>query len=335
MRTVGYGKYRITGKGLTLDFDAPALADNGRITSAQLESIVGVNDGTYYASADNPAVDLALVGMDEYTFTDIHVPDTSQFLVNGAPNCYQGKAIDGAYIVHKFVGPLSAQQYQNTGEFALTGKHYATAANVDLMFPETFLTITSHDGPVDDQFGLDSFTPDSSAMQYIGSLGLTSTHGTPMVPIAGGSTVDLIHPYVSRPCDVTTSITFVEGMQLGGGVGTSPGNASIRVKTRLFLENISTGAGAVSPFAHRSPVLDQRALDVVATVAQTGMDAYPARYNSFGEILGNIWNGIKSVATPLLNVGKFIPGVGSFANMGLAGISGIDAIRSALGAGGH
>jgi len=318
MRSIGYGKYRLTGKGLTIELDAPDLSNQGRITSGQLESIVNVNDGTYYGSQTTETVGQELAGANDYQYTLARVPLTSQFLVNGAPSCYQGQAKEGAYVVHKFVGPLSAQQYQNTGEFLITGQHYAAATGVsDLMFPETFLAIDSSDGPVTDSTVNDYFIPAQSATQFAGNLGLSS----PAIPVLEYISAQQAHPFVSRPCDMTTSVTFIENVAVAAG---------IRVKSRVYMEAISTGAGAISPFAHKSPLLDQRALDVVATVAQQGQDAYPARYNSFGEILGKIWEGMKTVATPVLNVAKFIPGAGAFANMGLAGINSIDAVRNAI-----
>jgi len=316
-RTLGYGKYRMTGKGHTLELDAPDLSNQGRITSGQLESIVSVNDGTFYGRAEVGNIG-PLQGEAPYQATSVRVPNTSRFLVNGAPSCYQGSAKEGAYIVLKFVGPLSAQQYQNTGEFAALLDVYPNGATaVNLVMPETFITLTVSDGPVDVSVNPNAgFTVESSGQALYNAWITTGTSNTVQVPFAGGLALNQVSPFVSRPCDMTTSVTFIENIAVA---------ASLRVKSRLFLENISTGAGAISPFAHRSPLLDNRALDCVATAAQQGMDAYPSRYNSFGDIMGKIWQGIKTVATPLLGLASKMPGIGGLiGNIGQTVIGGID-----------
>jgi len=264
----------------------------------------------------------------QYEYCYFRVPDTSQFLVNGAPNCYQGLAREGAYIPLKYVGALSAQQYRVAGRQQVVAYHYpAVAGKQDMVVAESMLFIRGNDGPIDDEtVNPQNFVSGDNMESIALALG---NDAASIIPVMGGTTSGVPasagHPFVSTPTDMATSITFIENISV---------SSTLRVKTRLYLECISNGNGAISPFAHRSPLLDQRALDCVAVVSQTGQDAYPARFNSFGEILGNIWEGLKNVATPVLNIAKFIPGAGAFANMGLAGMNVADSLKNAI-MGGH
>jgi len=317
LKTVGYGKVRVSGSGRNFELDAPDIANQGRVTVGQVEAVMEIITSDAYAGQS--ATPGALQTQDSVQYCALRLPNSSRFLVNGCPNAYQSEAKNGAYVPRKFTGALAAQQYKITGGGGaiqsnpdLTGTWYIT--------PDTFMAVYYSDGPVTESEGAVSgrFLDDSSLYgAFTGTTGITTSLKT-----ANGWLATHVHPAVTMPTDMLTPVIFFEGLTVGTSTQTG---ASVRVKSRDYLECISTGAGAISPFVHRSPVLDQRAIDVVCTIGQMGADAYPSSYNDFGDMLRAIWNGVKTVATPLLGVTSAIPGIGGVVSkLGLGALSALD-----------
>jgi hypothetical protein len=103
---------------------------------------------------------------------------------------------------------------------------------------------------------------------------------------------------------LTTQSVMNWGVHYYAGIDS---RASIQFKTVHGLEMVPTPSGGMSPFAATSPMLDQVALDAVVQFGQSMPSSYPAKDNDFGGFLKGLWNGIKKVARPILDVVGMIP----------------------------
>jgi len=313
--TVGYSEYRIIGKGHTFELNASAIANQGRVISGQFNGIAAQSAVTAAMTANTVATTPVALGKASVAVieeTSIRVPATPQFLVMNCPNVYQEEAKQGAYVVVKFTAPLKGFQFAQCREPDFTanvGNETEDGTTASTFYPSTALTITATDLPGTDPSTNDVvFTDDSS---WNGRY--TATTGGFTYPVSG----PFWHPYISRPDGVMTSVTFFQGLIVGDG--TTPG-ATVRVKTRLNLECQTFGGPAVGPFIHPSPIYDDVAITQVAKISQCAPDAYPASYNGFGDVFGSVWNWMKKLGKPVLTGMSMIPGVGSLAQAGLAGM---------------
>lgn len=117
---------------------------------------------------------------------------------------------------------------------------------------------------------------------------------------------------------------FTTGFMLYEGLAP---DASVVLKTRTAVEvSPSSNSGVLQCFVRQNPMLDMKALETVAKVAQTAAGAYPANYNDLGKLLGEIWGAVSGVAKPALGWAKNsgIPIVGDVAGV-------LDSVLGALG----
>lgn len=317
--SLGYSKHRIIGHGKTLELNASAINNEGRIVSGQftgeLQSASGFVYGGPLASGN-----LNLQPSDFVKSYQYRLPAEPESLVVACPKAYEEQAVSGAYVVHRFDGPLSGYPFAETGGFNYEGfsaPSGGTPANV----PDSYMTVLYSDSALDPN--IQSPGKFATGSQF----GAGTTLTTPAIGVAATQ----IHPYVSAPSPLLTSTTYFLGLVVGSA--SVPG-ASVRIKSRLYLECLSAGAPAIGPFIHPSPIFDQQAINSVVIAGQMGPDAYPASYNSFSTVMQSVWNGIKSVARPVLKVAGLIPGVGSIANAISLGIDTGEALETALKGGG-
>jgi len=314
--TIGYSEYRIIGKGHTFELNAGAIVNQGRVISGQFNGIAGRNFLSLASTGTLVATTPAALGRSDVAgvkLTNIRVPATPQFLVMNCPNVYQEEAKEGAYVVVKFTAPLKGFQFSQCNEpsYSITlGNESEDAVTGSTYYPYTALTVTATDNPIaDPETSEGQFEPGSSwAGRYTAS-------DPPYIPFGGV----YWHPYVSDPDGVMTTCTFFEGLVIGNTDGTMPG-ATVRVKTRLNLECQTFGGPAVGPFIHPSPVYDDKSITAVAKIGQCAPDAYPASYNGLGDVLGSVWNWMKKLGKPILTGMSVVPGIGTLANAGLAGM---------------
>jgi hypothetical protein len=315
--TIGYSEYRIIGKGHTFELNAGSIVNQGRVISGQFNGIAGRNflslSATGLAVATTPPA-LGRSDVAGVKLTNIRVPATPQFLVMNCPNVYQEEAKEGAYVVVKFTAPLKGFQFSQCNEpsYSLAyGNESQDASGTGVTYyPYTAMTITATDSP-----GSDPETDEGVFEPGSNWAGRYTASDPPYVPFGGV----YWHPYVSDPDGVMTTCTFFEGLVIGNTDGTMPG-ATVRVKTRLNLECQTFGGPAVGPFIHPSPIYDDLAITAVAKIGQCAPDAYPASYNGLGDVLGSVWNWMKKLGKPVLTGMSVIPGIGSLANAGLAGM---------------
>lgn len=299
-QSIGYAKARIVGKGLTYELNSSDLNNQGRVISGQIE--VNAEDEDISTLLPSGDAHTTLNGGAVAKIHTIALPDTPEYLVAACPRVYQEEAKKGAYVIHKFDSPLTGYQFQKTGS-AGSIRHAAEAGTHSATFnAETGMEIIYTDSNVID-FSLDGtkFTTDSNSVSAFG-------------PSANDDYINEgIHPWVSDLNGVMTSVTFFLGMPAGNTQTPSVGGApTIRVKTRLFMECLANAGAGIAPFAHPSPIRDMVAIDRVVAVMQLYDDAYPACYNGFGDIMGEIWSCLKQVGSGILGgapvIGKAIKG---------------------------
>lgn len=282
LATMGYSKWRAINRGTTYELDASALNDQGRITSGQLSFLVREEDFANVTVNAAGTTGNRIAGSDtDVKVVKLIVPDSPEFLVANCPGVYQEKAKHGAYVVHKFDTPLNGYQFSTTGDpssFAHTdhGISGATASSVTqtntrVSGSRTALTVHATDTDVDDEDDPDTFVSGSNSVPY-------NPAGTPSLPAPFGYNYGQLHPFISSPSGMQTSVTFIMGLPK-----TNPSN--LRVKTRQGFECMSKGGAAISPFIHPAPTRDEIALDRVAAIMQKMNDAYPEKCNMFGGIM--------------------------------------------------
>jgi len=310
LRSIGYGKHRTIAQGLTLELNASELANQGRIVSGQIEGVVDTIQATAIAGpASLTDADLSFPVPYEYTL--MQLPNSVQYLLNSCPKAYQCEAKMGAYIVSRLENPLKGYDFARTGAFTFRYLPAAASGTSQQSVPLSFLAAAFADSPNpydDDTVMNTSFTVDS----YWNTGNFTKP--------ALDFSFDQIHPYVSAPSGMMTSVTFIQGLVCGATSTASVTGATLRIKTRQFIECISGGSPAIGPFITPSPLFDEKAINSVVMISQMGMDAYPASYNGLGDILGTIWSGIKRIGKPILSAAEFIPGLGTIPKWLNAGI---------------
>lgn len=345
MASVGYGKVRIIGRGLTIELDAAALNDQGRVVAGQMQgqltpidiSVPGVTANTApFVTAVDPTVTTApaVVSLNNRgpgASTKVQllsVPTDPGVISANCPSAYQGLAKHGAYIVQKFASPLYGYEFKTTGSHQM----YETAADetdsTSVPFlPYTALAISS-DG-FDDSANLDTADAFWVAPNTDGN-NLQSGMGTAFMPVfsADGSGSFLpqciLHPFISDPSDMMTSVVTFRNLPAGVTNGMS---ASLRIKGRTYLESISNGSNpVVSPYIHSPADFDMKALHSVIVAGKRMQDAYPASANSLGGILGSIWGAIRNIGRPIIKglAGTNLPILSDIANVADEIVGGID-----------
>jgi hypothetical protein len=266
-----------------------------------------------------PAVTSVNVQSSAYGNTDLQVlsvPVDPQVLVSACPSSYQADAKFGAYVVQKFSSPLLGYQFKQAGDDAV----FVTDGGVDGGTPATGLAPMT-------AFGINTSGYNSS-IPVVDNLEVLMTDSEfdnltapdTVWPVqdnttAGGINDDAgttIHPFVTKSSDMMTSIVTFRNLAIAS---TGSSTAVVRVKSRNYFECIPNAQNpATTPFTHQPAAYDPPALDAVITVGKQLADAYPASYNDLGEMLGQMWDGLKELVHPIaVEVGK--AGIPIFSNI--------------------
>lgn len=296
----GYSQYRIVGKGLNMELNAARLNDQGRVVSGQINPFSEVKDLTPYNSGvvGNPNNQILASRSIQYM-----IPSDEQTLVQLSSNPWEAEARCGAYAPLKFVNPLMGYQFHRTGNDK-RGLYTTGTPAVTHEFPQSFLV---------GDYGNTTADEDSYNMQFT----TDSYTGWTNLPDNFPSSSNM-HPGVSDPCDITTTVTFFIGMSLGG-TATNPGlAATIRVKSRQYIEAYSAVASPTNVYSHPPPLWDEEAVRAVVRVQQEQPDAYPSSYNDFGSIMGKIFGILRKFSQPFRAVAPYIPipGLSTVASIG-------------------
>jgi len=312
MNGVGYSSYRIIAKGLTLELDAPDIANQGRIVAAQIRAqsqvadrevvgVIGGPPGSVNANAQvtgGPATALEVAYV---------IPDNPGTLVDSCPRAYQALAKEGVYMPLRFGNTLLGYQFHDAedggNDNVNTNSPTGSTPRV-INYPHSFLTVLYGDIQAAPEDNSTAFTGDSQ----FGVAG-TLTIGSGNLPAA-----NLMHPNVSTPCDMLTGVIFFSGLA-GPSSATSASPATVRVKSRQFNECEAYPSSSVAPYSHPPAMWDEKAIKAVCVVAQQQLDAFPACYNDFGSMMGSIFDTLNRWATPFLKPAKYIPVIGQGASV--------------------
>jgi len=321
--SLGYGKVRCIGSGHTIELDVADLNNQGRIVAAQIDgqwsdlkipfgraSTTTASFVTGPALTDvAPAVTGVQVASSAYGNTDLQVlsvPVDPQVLVSACPSSYQADAKFGAYIVQKFSSPLLGYQFKPAGDDGTFATDVpSTEGDLGGFAPMSAFGINTsgynQSIPVVDN--LEVLMTDST----FGNL-IPTNYGIPIddntaTPTANFDAGDVLHPYVTRASDMMTSIITMRNLAIAS---TGSATAVVRIKSRNYFECIPNAQNpATTPFTHQPAAYDPPALDAVITVGKQLADAYPASYNDLGEMLGQMWDGVKELIHPVaVELGK-------------------------------
>lgn len=319
MNNVGYGKVRRIATGHTIELDAAGLNNQGRVVVGQMEgqwnwlpltsgSIVSTSK-PFVTDVGPPAViDYALTSVAARSSPDVNgvwylrVPTDPSVVTANCPNAYQGLAKHGAYVVSKFTSPLLGYAFKRTGQEGVFKTSQSESAATKPYLPASSFAIGDSAGGEALAMANQFWNLDSTARQW-------SAFGNKATPINDDAGFELaqglFHPGVSEPSDMMTAVVMFRNLPAGGSMGTT---ASLRVKSRNFLEAISNGSNpAVAPYIHPPAPFDFPALNSVIIAGKKLGDAYPASANSLGSIFGKIWGAIKNVVKP---ISKVVGGIG-------------------------
>lgn len=269
MATSGYSSSRMIGRGITVHFDAPKLADQGRLVAGQIKPVSRTEDVTPPTVNSTSSVAAAKV-------TTYYVPQSETELMQQDPAAAQWEARSGTYIPHRFIQPtqLFSSVQPGTTERITFDIEGGTSGRIDM--PAAMFCLAD--------------SPDTVALEtgrqriYHRQTPTWNIDGTVPPGIPSPNTCDW---GVSDPLNQYTSVQFFLGMQH---------TSQLHIKTRLYLENEAHARDSpVTPFLHKSPSYDFRAMQIVALVAQNQQHVFYAADNDLSSILQSI--------------GKILPGL--------------------------
>jgi len=303
----GYASYRITSKGETVELDAPALANQGRIVIGQFAPVVETVSITALTGTGTPAEVDKPMRIDTYTY----LANEDQ-VVNVAANPYQAEAREGAYIVHKFVNPLMGYQFHETNPLGYVDLEAATFPRAAM---GTRLVGDSTGYLLDEAYTPDSYYKPTNKWAPPGNFETNQSH---------------YGPGASPWCDMTVAQMFVVG--ISSGSSSTPSGAHLRVKTRQVIEAHASLPSPATVYARAPPLWDQTAVNAVVRYQEVQPDAYPACDNDFGGVMGKIFGFLSKWVRPFVKpLTSFIPGFGGLVGDVVEG--GIDTGNTLLNSG--
>lgn len=340
--TSGYGKARIIAMGHTIELDAGALNDQGRVVVGQMEgqwkrlalapNQSVVTTGEFVTGVGPPVTtNSAVTAVRNYGPEDaadvwlLNVPTDPMVVTANCPGAYQGLAKHGAYVVSKFTSPLLGYSFKRTaGEsvFDTGATDIQEGGQIRPYLPQTAFAINSTGRETGENL------TDSEGF-YSGNDRLRSGFSNGALPIRSGLEEvaviqgDTLAPFCGEPSDMMTAVVMFRNLPVGSG--TSGLTASLRIKSRTYFEAISNASNpAVAPYIHPPAQFDFPALNSVIVSGKQLADAYPACANSLGTILSKIWSALRGTSAIVGGLGiPIVSDVGRLANTTMEGVDNI------------
>lgn len=282
LASAGYSSSRMIGRGITVHFDAPALADQGRLIAGQIKppSRVDFTTPTGVGTTNDPVPVRTMA---------FYLPQSETELMQQDPIAAQWEARDGTYIPHRYINPSQLFSATRTGNTEIV-----RVGDKDVRIPTSLFTLVTSPNALTDSKLHQPFYHEVKPTWDV--------DGTPLgIPVANACDWG-----VSDPLNQYTSVQFFLGIS---------NTAQLHVKTRLYLENEAHAKESpVTPFLHKSPVLDPRAMQIVATIAQSQQHVFFAVDNDLGSILQSIGKILPGLFQSL--EGSGIPWLNTFGTLG-------------------
>jgi len=277
--TSGYSKYRMMGRGYTIHHLASATTNQGVVIAGQISALELDYASEPIAATDNTT-------LRETTFV---LPSGAQQLTQQDNLSTEWEAIHGTYMPLRF--DQTVELYKSTSNGTVG----------------TFSTPAGSTCPV-------HYVRIESAVTEGGTIGTNNIIASPVptfTPPTGTADATQMIYAASQACNQLVGIQFFLGIDKA---------ATLQVKSRMFVEATVFADGYdVQPFVHSSPVLDEKALGVVASVAQVQKHCYYAEYNDLGKMMKSIWNAVWPIGKSIVSGGlSFVPGIGG----GLSSVAG-------------
>lgn len=328
----GYSGARVVGRGITVHFDAPQLADQGRLIAGQIRAPSASTDVTVALAAltDSNGSQIPVNPVDSASIRRhvIYLPQDETELTNQDPLAAQWEARLGSYIPHRYVQPtqlftklssgrvstlksLRVQTGSETVETSYTTtvpkNYFAIVNNNELRYSaETaqpiFNNLTGTGANDPRTWAYTAVGPSASSNLQVSSITELAETGDDQTEYGfwGGS--EFINHY--------TSVQFFLGIQ---------NTAQLHIKTRLHMEcEVHAQQSPVTPFAHKSPTYDPVAIQTVTVIAQNQAHVFFASDNdlsgilqSIGAILPGLARSLGNSGVPILStIGKVVGVVG-------------------------
>lgn len=267
----GYSTHRVVGRGTTVHFDAPRLADQGRLIAGQVKPVV--RDSPMYINGSGSGN--ASVGATTIVAKSYYVPQTETELTAQDPLAAQWEARCGTYIPHRYIQPTQDFVPVNGGN---TISAYNSVSETVVQIPNSIVTF-AQTATIDPTIG-------NNLQDWYNPNATWSDQGISNMKSPGKSVWGL-----SDPMNNMTSVQFFLGIS---------NEAQLHVKSRLHLEaEAHANSSPVTPFLHKSPTLDEIALSIVAKVAQNSPHVYFAADNDLSGILMSIGKILPSILGPV------------------------------------
>jgi len=277
MRDNGYADFRVTAMSETIELDANATSDQGRILVGQLAPAFEVRQLTPAQEPGSPAF-LEVGESLNMTFVS-----TNSQISQLCADPYEGQARDGAYIIHKFTNPVDAYLYHET---STSGENRSVLGASATSFPGRWLSVSEYS----DAWVTNNTWAEGSHYKHEVS--------TDTFPSNFNQSETAYGFACSDPCDMTTAHVRMSDL--------SP-SAAIRIKSRKFLEAHAGFLSPVNEYSHPPVDCDKYALEAVAYVMKHQPEAYPAGANSFGTVMKSIFGFLGKWVNPVVKAAGYLP----------------------------
>jgi hypothetical protein len=290
--------FRHMYKSLTCELSAPDVNNQGQLFVGQVSSRVVSSsyDVTGVLSTAFSTAPPSLWSINDY----FRCPLTESDLTLCCPNAYVGKAKDGFYMPLRQGGPVIDFADVNVKWPLVTQATAAISIVTDVGDEACQLP------HVPQITNWDNCTPPGTTSPYAVNTAMVQYSTVSTAPFYG---IVLNTPGTDTGYDHTNlGVAIWRGL---GGPGSGGGSfgATVLVKVLVGLEFIPRPSSIDRIFAKPAAQYDPRAIEAYFAIAMQLQAAYPASYNSFGDILG----AIASVAGKVLPILKAIPVVGPIA----------------------
>lgn len=297
--------FRHQFKSITVEQIASAVADTGQVYAAQFSPLLHKVGGVY-ANGILSRIPIPGTSPTQYyeNFAEHYtcvLPADEVSLTRMNPDAYVAPSRDGVYMPLRLSGPVQPFVRSVAGPAVHVYNGLAGYLNTDASSWPVGAAIT----PINAELALTA----SANIPWVFAFPLTALEdsGTPPHPV----TLTQLN-FDTGYDNVNTGVMIWRGLQgsSGGGFG-----SSLQVKVIAGLEIAPTPSQGDAVFTQHPAPFEPRALEAYYKLCLELKDAYPARFNSFedilgaiGDVVGKVWSNVEPA---------IVGGLSSIANAGV------------------